>query len=163
MTAQATRKRTNLAEEFFNRLAAQPQPLLHDVEASIRIELDEHGRATDSWLLRIDHGRVRVSRRGGKADAAIKTDRVLFDQMVTGEVNSVAAALRGRLRLDGDIRLLVVFGRLLPGPPSGTTVVPPPDRTAKAAASAVKAPGTAPRSPKFSQAAARAARKDSAR
>ena len=163
MTAQATRQRSDLVQDYFDRLAATPQPLLHDVTATIRIDIDEHGGDARTWLLRIDHGRMSVSRRAVKADAVIRTDRAFFEQMITGEANSLTAALRGRLRMEGDIRLLAVFGQTLPGPPGGSTIVPPADRTARESARATKSAGTTTRTAKFSAAAARAARKDRAR
>jgi predicted lipid carrier protein YhbT len=155
MTAQ-TRPRTELIEEFFDRISATPQPLLHGVTAAIRIELADHdGERT--WLVRMHDGRVHVSRRPGRADATIRTDRKFFEQVVTGEANALTAALRGRLRIDGDIRLLVAFSRVLPGPPHRVTVVPPADRAAKEAARAAKASGTTARTGRVSVAAARAA------
>ena len=163
MSAQATRARTDPTEEFFDRISHTPQPLLHDVAATIRIDLDDHERENRIWLLRIDHGRVHVSRRAGKADAIIKTDRALFQLVVTGEANALTAALRGRLRMDGDVRLLAAFARLLPGPPDRTTTVPASDRTAKEAARTVKTAGAAARTGRVSAAAARASRGDQKR
>lgn len=157
MTAQPTRRRVSPSEEFFERIAEEPQPLLRDVAAKIRIDIEDHGRDTRTWLVRIDHGRVHVAERGGKADAVVRTDRGFFDQLATGEANSLSAALRGRLVLEGDIRLLVAFGRLLPSPPGGRTIVPEASRTAKEAARAVKAAGTVTRTGRVSAAAARAA------
>jgi len=163
MSTQATRKRTDLSEEFFERISATPQPLLHEVSATIRIDLDDDHRQGMVWLLRVDHGRVHVARRPGRADAVIHTDRALFEHLVTGEANALTAALRGRLRMEGDLRLLVAFSRLMPSPPGRATTVPTADRTAKEAARTVKTAGTASRTARVSPAVARMTRKDSAR
>lgn len=109
--------------EFFDHLAATPQPLLHTTYATIRVDLDDNGRP---WHLTLDHGRVAVSRSDTGADAVVRTDRALLGEIVTGEANALTAALRGRLRVEGDSRLLVVFTRLLPGPPRHRTTVPSP-------------------------------------
>jgi hypothetical protein len=39
----------------------------------------------------------------------------VFDQLASGELNGVAAALRGEFQAEGDWRLLVLFQRLFPG------------------------------------------------
>jgi predicted lipid carrier protein YhbT len=156
MTAQMTRPRTDTIDEFFERISAEPQPLLHGVKATIRIELRDNG-GERTWTVRIHDDRVHVSRRLARADATMRTDRRFFEQVVTGEANALTAALRGRLRVDGDIRLLVAFSRLLPSPPHRVTVVPPTDRTAREAARAAKAPGTTARTSRVSAAAGRAA------
>src|SRR5262245_22158067 len=40
------------------------------------------------------------------ADSLISTDRVLFDQITNGQVNVLAAVLRGAVTVDGDLELL---------------------------------------------------------
>jgi putative sterol carrier protein len=158
-----TRRVSNHTEEFFERIVATPQPLLHDVEATIRIDLADDHETALSRMMRIDHGRVRISAAAGRADATIRTDRAIFEHIVSGEANALTAALRGRVRIDGDLRLLVVFVRLVSRPPAPPTMVPTSDRTAKEAARTVKASGTASRTGRVSAAAARTARKDRAR
>jgi hypothetical protein len=56
----------------------------------------------------------------------MRTDPGLFERIITGEANALTAALRGRLRIEGDPRLLVAIKSLLPGPPHRTTAVPAP-------------------------------------
>ncbi|MBX6752340.1 MAG: SCP2 sterol-binding domain-containing protein, partial [Micromonosporaceae bacterium] len=150
MTAQTARPRADLIDEFFDRISATPQPLLHGVAATVRFELTEERGDERVRLVRIRDGRVHVGRRPTRADATIRTDRRFFEYVVTGEANALTAALRGRLHVDGDIRLLVAFSRLLPSPPRRVTTVPPPDRAAKQAAQAAKAAGTTARTGKVS-------------
>jgi putative sterol carrier protein len=119
-------------EDFFARLAATDHPFLHDVAATIRIDIVDNG-ASQRWHLTIDHGRITISQRNAPADATMRTDPALFDRIVAGEANALTAALRGRLRIDGNARLLVVLKRLLPGPPSRTTTLTVPDEAAKEA------------------------------
>jgi len=121
MTAQGlTRDRY---AEFFEKLTAIPHSLLHDVSATIRIDVEENGES-QRWHVTIDHGKITVTQRNAPADAVMRTDPALFDQIITGDANALTAALRGRLRIDGDARMLVTFKRLLPGPPKRTTAVP---------------------------------------
>ena len=40
----------------------------------------------------------------------------VFERIVTGRMNAVAAVLRGDLQVEGDWRLLVRIQRLFPGP-----------------------------------------------
>ena len=54
-----------------------------------------------------------VSHRNAKADGVIRTSRALFEGMVTGTVNAMAAALRGVVSLEGDPTMLVLFQRRL--------------------------------------------------
>ena len=58
-----------------------------------------------------------MARGGGAADCVLRTDRKLFARMAAGKVNAFAAVLRGAVTIEGDPRLLVLFQRLLPGPP----------------------------------------------
>ncbi len=113
------------SREFFIRLAETPQPLLHDVVATFRIDIEEKDGGPP-WHLTVDHGRVAVSRSDAPADAVMRTDRAAFEEIVSGEANALTAALRGRLRIDGNPRLLVAFKNLLPGPPQRRTKLPPP-------------------------------------
>jgi len=104
--------------EFFDRLA-QPasRPPLGTVTGTIRIDLDQ-GKATEHWLLTVDHGNVSVSNKNAKAEATLHTDKRLFDQLVRGEANALASILRGLATADGRTELLVLLQRLFPDPPS---------------------------------------------
>ena len=60
---------------------------------------------------------VTVSRKNLKADAIVRADKDLFDRIVTGHENAMAARAPGRNRPQGDVSLLLRFARLFPGPP----------------------------------------------
>ena len=108
---------TDGASGFFERLRDEHVALPTRATGVMRVEIAD-GKRTESWLVAVDKGKVEVSRRKGKADSVIRADRALFDGMAAGEVNAFAATLRGAVAIEGDPRLLVLFQRLLPGPPS---------------------------------------------
>ena len=103
--------------EFFDALRQRGnEPLLRKASGSVRIDLTD-GKRTERWLVELRKGDVAVSRRNARADCVISTDRALFDRIVTGEANALAALLREEVNVEGDVNLLVLFQRLLPGPP----------------------------------------------
>ena len=91
-------------------------PLLEQIKGRLRLDLIE-GRETDSWLIVVEDGNVRVSRGRQDADCVIYAERVFFDRIATGEVNALAALLRGLIQIEGDLQLALSVGRALPGPP----------------------------------------------
>jgi putative sterol carrier protein len=105
--------------EFFDRLVADPPAPLRRLNATIRFDLHSNGNGTRHWLLSLKSGEVTVSHRRDRADAIVRTDARLFDRLVRGEANAMAAMLRGQIAVEGDPRLLVAFQRVLPGPPGG--------------------------------------------
>jgi putative sterol carrier protein len=108
---------TDAASEFFERLRGEHLALPTRATGVMRVEIVD-GKRTESWLVAVDKGEVEVSRRKGKADSVLRGDRALFNGMAAGEVNAFAATLRGEVAIEGDPRLLVLFQRLLPAPPS---------------------------------------------
>jgi putative sterol carrier protein len=111
---------TDAASGFFERLRGEHVALPTRATGVMRFEIVD-GKRTESWLVAVDKGEVQVSRGKGKADSVLRGDRALFNGMASGEVNAFAAALRGAVVIEGDPRLLVLFQRLLPGPPSRGT------------------------------------------
>ena len=108
---------TDPTSEFFGKLSRRGhEPLLAKATGSARFDL-VHGKRTDRWLLTIDKGNLAVSRKNAAAGCVMRADKALFDRVVTGELNAVAAVLRGELAVEGDWRLLVLVQRLFPGPP----------------------------------------------
>jgi hypothetical protein len=106
------------ADEFFEGLRRRENdPVLQGGTGTVRFDLVENDK-TEHWLVAVSQGEVAVSRRNSKADCVIRTERSLFEGMAGGEVNALAALLRGLVDVQGDPRLLVWFQRLFPGPPS---------------------------------------------
>jgi putative sterol carrier protein len=108
---------TDAATEFFDQLGRRGhEPLLGKTTGTLRFELVD-GKQTERWLLTVDKGDVSVSHKNVAADCTIRAKRALFDGMAGGTVNATAAVLRGELAIDGNWELMVLFQRLLPGPP----------------------------------------------
>jgi putative sterol carrier protein len=104
-------------EELFTKLAQRGyEPLLAKADGTVRFDLVD-GRTTRRWLVELSKGNVAVSRRNARADAVVSADRRLFDRIASGKANALAAMLRDEVRVSGDVRLVVAFQRLLPGPP----------------------------------------------
>jgi predicted lipid carrier protein YhbT len=98
---------------FFEELAQRGyEPRAATMRGSVRFDLRQ-GRRTERWLLSVDRGVIAVSRRNASADAVVRADETLFEGLVRGEVNAMAALLRGALTIEGDGGLLLVFQRLL--------------------------------------------------
>jgi putative sterol carrier protein len=91
------------------------EPLLRKAKGTARFDVVD-GKRTERWLLAIDKGDVRVSRRNAAADCVVRGDKAFFDRAVAGELNFMAAGLRGELTVQGDPRLLVLLQRLFPRP-----------------------------------------------
>ena len=104
--------------EFFHELDRRGhEPLLEKATGSIRFDLAD-GRRIDRWLVSLDRGEVTASRKNAAADCVVRTDRRLFDAIARGDVNAMAAYLRGDLTLEGDPELMVLIQRIFPGPPA---------------------------------------------
>jgi putative sterol carrier protein len=102
--------------QFFDQLARRGhEPLLEKATGTVRFDL-KHGRQTDHWLVAISKGDIAVSRENVDADCTLRTDRVLFDGVARGEVNTMAALLRGAIEANGSSELMVLVQRLFPGP-----------------------------------------------
>jgi putative sterol carrier protein len=104
--------------EFFDELKKRGhEPLLEKATGTVRFDL-EHGARTEHWLVAVKRGDIVVSRENVEADCVLRTERELFDLVVGGGMNAMAAMLRGAMSVEGDRELLVLFQRLFPGPPS---------------------------------------------
>jgi putative sterol carrier protein len=102
---------------FFDVLARRGhEPMLEKVRATLRFDLANGGR-TERWFVSVDKGDIAVSRRNARADCVIRMDQALFQRLANGEVNAMAALLRGAIAVEGDPQLIVMFQRLLPSPP----------------------------------------------
>ena len=103
--------------EFFNELETRGhEPLLENATGTLRFDL-ANGKRKARWLVTIKKGDVTVSHANRKADCVASVDQALFEQIVTGEENAMAAVLRGAVGVEGRPELLVLFQRLFPAPP----------------------------------------------
>ena len=102
--------------EFFDALAARGhEPALEKVVGTLRFDIGNGGERTARWLVTIRKGEVAVSRRNARADCVVRIERRLFDGVARGEVNVMAAVLRGAIEVEGEGGLLLAFQRLFPG------------------------------------------------
>ena len=109
------------AARFFEELAGRGhEPLLRKATGSTRFDIVD-GSRTRRWIVEVDRGDISVSTGAGEASCVLRADKAVFDKVVTGQLNAVAAVLRGELQVDGDWRLLVRMQRLFPGRPRRRT------------------------------------------
>ncbi len=102
--------------EFFAALSERGhEPLLEKTTGTLRFDVRD-GKKVERWLVTVAKGDVVVSRRNGQADSVISVDKALLERITSGETNATAAMLREEMGVEGDVRLLVAFQRLLPGP-----------------------------------------------
>jgi putative sterol carrier protein len=103
---------------FFDELARQGRvQSLGDAVGTVRFELVS-GSGVEVWRVGLDHGDVSVSQDDHGADCVVRGDKALFDGIARGEVNAMAALLRGALTFQGDPELLVRLQRVFPSPPA---------------------------------------------
>jgi putative sterol carrier protein len=108
---------TDATADFFDALVARGhEPLLEKATVTVRFDLKQ-GKKTDRWLVSIVKGDLAVSRQNSRADCVASTDKALFDDIVSGKTNALAAMLRGAMNVEGETQPLVLFQRLFPGPP----------------------------------------------
>ena len=69
---------------------------------------------TERWRVTVEKGTSPWPAGTGRPTASCAADRTLFDRMASGEVNAIAAVLRGAIAIEGDPRLLVLFQRSAP-------------------------------------------------
>lgn len=103
--------------EFFQELGGRHrEPLLAKVRGWVRFELVEPDRV-DRWLIAVDRGAIAVSHSDGPAECTARLDRALFGPLYRGEVNMIAAVMRGAVVSIGDVELLFAIARLFPALP----------------------------------------------
>jgi putative sterol carrier protein len=120
---------TDATADFFDALVARGhEPLLEKATVTLRFDLKQ-GKKTDRWLVSIAKGDLAVSRQNSRADCVASADKALFDDIVSGKTNALAAMLRGAMKIEGETQPLVLFQRLFPGPPRSprrrSTAAPP--------------------------------------
>jgi len=108
--------RADAGAAFFSDLADRGHvPVWGDVTGVVAIDLVD-GSSTDRWIITIEKGDVAVVHDNREVDCSIRLDKGLFEQVVQGEANAMAAVLRGAAHPDGNLELLLALQRGLPGP-----------------------------------------------
>ena len=101
---------------FFDDLAKRAhEPLLRKATGSFRFDVVD-GRKTRRFVVHVEKGDLSVTKGGGDASCILRADKGVFDRIMSGRMNAVAAVLRGDVEVAGDWRLLVRLQRLFPGP-----------------------------------------------
>ncbi|WDZ85546.1 SCP2 sterol-binding domain-containing protein [Micromonospora cathayae] len=77
---------------------------------------DGTGRS-EQWYVELRTGAARVSHDPRPADAVMYSSPDLFDRLVTGEAQAIAAMLRNETTFSGNVLLFLVFRRFFPDPP----------------------------------------------
>jgi putative sterol carrier protein len=107
--------------DFFQELEKSHQPLLGKVQGTVRFDLTDADGTSDHWLVSVNRGDITVSQQEhvslSKADCTIRSDKRLFEQLIKGEANAIAATLRGTIICTGNVELLFAIQRIFPGPP----------------------------------------------
>jgi putative sterol carrier protein len=102
---------------FFDELSQRGhEPLLRKLRGSVRFDIVD-GKRVERRYVSVDKGQISVSGRGPRGQSVIRVDRAVFGRIATGELNPVAAVLRGEFAVEGDWRMLVLVQRLFPSPP----------------------------------------------
>jgi hypothetical protein len=103
-------------EEFFDEISRRGhEPLLQKATGTVRFEMVQ-GVCTEHWYVTVDKGDLTVSRENLEADGVVRAGRELFDRVASGEASLMTALLRGEASAEGNLSVLVLFARLLPGP-----------------------------------------------
>jgi putative sterol carrier protein len=115
---------TDTISDFFQKLGERGhQPLLGHMGGAVRFDVRGDDGEVDQWVVAVDRGAVTVSQGNTDADCIIGADRALFERLINGEENAMAAVLRGALRCSGDVEMLLTIQRIFPGPSDQRTTV----------------------------------------
>lgn len=107
----------DVVQEFLQELESKGHhPLLGKVKGTVLIDLRNDNGATDHWMVAIDRGDFAIAHETANADCIIRADKALFEKLITGEENAIAATLRGGLTCTGNVELLFAIQRIFPGP-----------------------------------------------
>jgi putative sterol carrier protein len=102
---------------FFESLPSRGhEPLLEKVAGTIRFDAVD-GNRVDHWYVTLDHGDVKVTRKNAPADAVIRAEASMLDDIFSGRENAMAALLRGALLPEGDPALMLRFQRIFSAAP----------------------------------------------
>ena len=97
---------------FFKELGEKRHVrLLEGASGTVLVEITAE-KNVDRWYVAIKRGDVSVSRKGTAADCVIRTDRATFEGILTGQINTVAAVLRGIVEVEGKVALLTALQAL---------------------------------------------------
>ena len=103
----------NELEEFTAQLGYRGHvALLESTSGTVLVELDDDGRR-ERWYVTVKRGDVSLSKslpKGASApDCTLRTTTATFKAIRTGQLNLLAAILRGLLDIKGKVALMVAL------------------------------------------------------
>jgi putative sterol carrier protein len=115
---------TNSTNDFFKDLRRRHhEPLLRNASGTLRFDL-ANAEGTETWYVTLKKGDITVSHKKAEADAVVTCDKSVFESMTSGELNAMAAALRGLVVARGDLGLVLTVARLFHGAPDTRSGAP---------------------------------------
>nr|WP_204343244.1 SCP2 sterol-binding domain-containing protein [Micromonospora terminaliae] len=96
--------------------ARAPAVLRGPIRGRLQLDLTTENR-TQHWFLAMAPGSIQVSREQLPADAVFTVSADLFEGLVTGREQGLAAVLRNEATFSGNVALFLVFRRFFPAPP----------------------------------------------
>ena len=88
---------------------------LAEVDGRLRFDIHDGDRVEHRAII-VHRGQISVGHEVDDPDCVVDADKALFDRMASGQSNAMTALLRGDMMITGDVLLLVLLERLLPGP-----------------------------------------------
>ncbi len=88
---------------------------LADIDGRLRFDIHVADRVEHRAII-VHRGQISVAGEVDDPDCVVDMDKQLLDLMASGRANAMTALLRGDMMASGDVRLLVLLERLLPGP-----------------------------------------------
>jgi putative sterol carrier protein len=80
-------------------------PAFEQLVGTYRFDVDGQG----SWLIKVDHGTISISKGTGEADCVLSCSAEDFEAIITGRQNLLTAHMQGRLRIEGSPVLALRF------------------------------------------------------
>jgi putative sterol carrier protein len=105
--------------QFFEHLGTRGHVAeLEKVRGTLRFEVED-AEPIERWLVTVDHGAITVAPDAGAETptCVVRGTRVVLEGVARGELNAMAAVLRGELVIEGDLQILMIVQRVFPGPP----------------------------------------------
>ncbi|BCJ59991.1 hypothetical protein [Micromonospora endophytica] len=104
-------------EQFFAAVPVRAPEVLHaSPSGTLRIDLSD-GHRTEHWLVRMWWGGAEVSRGSEGADAVWYCSFGLFERLITGRTQALAALFRNESTYAGSVILFLSFRRFFPAAP----------------------------------------------
>jgi putative sterol carrier protein len=102
--------RAETAREFFEGAPSRIDPArTKGFRASYRFDVEGAG----SWRVEVDDGNVRIEESDAPADCVVRASEATFLRIVNREASPMGAFLTGKVRVEGDMGLLLKLREFL--------------------------------------------------